>query len=417
MEHSTRFAPFVLTSVLVLGGCGDRAVDRAVAAEPTVRDSAGITIVENTAPLWGAGQGWRLSVAPVTEIGMLEGAEEYQLDQVRHAARLADGSVAIADGGSQRIRLYDAHGRHLRDLGGRGGGPGEFEGLSMVRPFRGDSIAAWDGRQKRLTVFDGSGQVGRVWVVDGVSGMMAPAVGWFTDGSLALMPGMDPMALAAAEPGERRETRRYLRASVADGVATLVEIPGRDEVVYREATSFGTRTVLFGRGAFAAARDDLFVAGESGRFEVVVHEADGSVDRIIRVLAEPRAVTSEELAAARERAMEARRESARLFAQQLGRAMPEEDRLALPSRDTHPFFDHIELDATGHLWVREPAADPDAARRWQVFDPEGRWLGAVDTPRGLRVTEIGDDHILGIHRDEYEVEYVRMYAIHRTTER
>lgn len=416
MELSTRFAPVLLTSVLVLAGCGDSAVDRDVAAEPTVRDSAGITIVENTAPLWAAGQGWRLSEAPVTEIGMLEGAEEYQLDQVRHAARLADGSVAIADGGSQRIRLYDAQGRHLRDLGGRGGGPGEFEGLSMVRPFRGDSIAAWDGRQKRLTVFDGSGQVGRVWVVDGISGMMAPAVGWFTDGSLALMPGMDPMALAAAEPGERRETRRYLRASVADGVATLAEMPGRDEVVYREANSFGTRTVLFGRGAHAAARDDAFAAGESGRFEVVVRAADGSVGRIIRVLAEPRAVTPDELTAARERAMEARRETARRFAQQLGR-VPEEDRSELPSRDTHPFFDHIELDDTGHLWVREPAGDPDAARRWQVFDPVGRWLGPVDTPGGLRVTEIGDGYVLGVHRDEYEVEYVRLYAIHRKTDR
>jgi hypothetical protein len=411
MEPSKRSGLGYLAMALVLGGCGDAPGARHATVEPTVRDSAGITIVENVSPLWREGQGWRVS-GPVLELGSLDGAEAYQFDQVRHAVRLRDGRVAVADGGSQRIRLYDEEGRHLRDVGGKGAGPGEFEGLTMVRPFRGDSIAAWDGRQKRLTVLDESGRVGRVWNVDGVTGMMVPAVGWLGDGSLVVMPGMNPMDLAAAEPGERRETRRYLRVHGAGGIDTLATIPGRDEIVYHEATSFGTRTVLFGRNAYAALRGDEFVAGESGRFEVARHAGDGSIRRIIRVLAEPRVVTSAELAAARERALEARREAARRFAQQLGRPV-EEDRSELPTRDTHPFFDRIELDATGHLWVREPSDDEDAARRWQVFDPEGRWLGAVNTPAGLRVTEIGDDYVIGVHRDEYEVEYVRVYGILR----
>lgn len=406
----------VLGTGMLVAGCGEGAAGGDASAAPVVRDSAGIMIVENTAPLWREGQGWRISDGPVLEIGMLDGPEEYQLDRVRHVARLNDGTIAVADGGSQRIRLYDADGRHVRDLGARGGGPGEFEGLTLVRPFRGDSVAAWDGRQKRLTVFDGSGRVGRVWTVEGLDGMMAPAVGWFADGSIVATPGMNPMQLATAEPGERRETRRYLRAHPADGVATVATIPGRDELVYHEAASFGTRTVLFGREAYAAVHGDRFAVGESGRFEITVRDGHGAVRQIFRVIMEPRPVTPTELAAARERELERRRTSARQMAQQLGRAV-EEDRSELPARATHPFFDSIAFDGSGHVWLREPSADEDGPRRWQVFDPEGRWLGPVETPPGLRVTEIDEDYVVGVRRDEYEVEYVRVHGLARAEPR
>jgi hypothetical protein len=41
----------------LLTACGEPP-PAAMAAEPAVRDSVGITIVENHAPLWAAGEGW-----------------------------------------------------------------------------------------------------------------------------------------------------------------------------------------------------------------------------------------------------------------------------------------------------------------------------------------------------------------------
>jgi hypothetical protein len=357
-----------------------------------------------------------VSERPALEIGMVDGTEAYQLDQVGDAVRLRDGTLAVADGGSQRIRLYDPEGRHLRDLGGRGGGPGEFVSLSAVRPSPGGSIAAWDARNKRLTVFDAAGGLGRVETVEGVAGLHVPAIGWLDDGSVVVTPGMDPMTLRALEPGPRRETRQYLRVGGAGNIDTIATTPGRDDHIYHEATSFGTRTVLFGRNAYAAVAGDEVVIGESGRFEVRVHGADGTLRRIARVLVEPRPVTPAKLAAAREREIESRRESRRLLAQRTGRPV-EEDHSEMPARDTHPFFVALQLDAAGHVWLLEPRADEDAPRRWQVLDPDGRWLEAVETPAGLRVTAIGDDYVVGVHRDDFEVEYVRVHDLRRTDAR
>jgi hypothetical protein len=86
----------------------------------------------------------------------------------------------------------------------------------------------------------------------------------------------------------------------------------------------------------------------------------------------------------------ARRESARRMAEQFGRPV-EEDRSPIQYRDTYPFFDALELDTAGNLWVRVPApagaGGATMPRTWQVFDADGAWLGAVETPAGLRVTE------------------------------
>jgi hypothetical protein len=202
------------------------------------------------------------------------------------------------------------------------------------------------------------------------------------------------------------------RVTPAGTIDTFARIPGRDEVMYREAASFGSRSVLFGRDAHHAVRGDVFVDGESGTFQMAIYHFDGTLRRIVRVAAAPRPVTDAERTAAEEQERERRREGARQLSQQMGRPI-EEDRSEIFARDTHPFFDAIMLERTGHLWLRQPAIDPDAQRTWQVFDRDGRWLGSAATPPGLQVTEIGDDYILGIHPDEYDVEYVHIHRLVR----
>jgi hypothetical protein len=49
----------------------------------------------------------------------------------------------------------------------------------------------------------------------------------------------------------------------------------------------------------------------------------------------------------------------------------------------------------------DPEADPE---KWWVFDPDGRLLGTVGVPAGLVVLPIGRDRVLGLWRDELDVE-------------
>ena len=89
---------------------------------------------------------------------------------------------------------------------------------------------------------------------------------------------------------------------------------------------------------------------------------------------------------------------------------------ATPMADSFPAFSSFIGDAAGHLWVREYdfPREERPAPLWTVFDPEGRVLGYLETPRGLRIFEIGADYILGRMRDELDVEYVQVWPLERS---
>ena len=65
-----------VASLILTTACG---IEGREGSRVLIRDSAGIEIVENIAPAWTEGDGWRLSDEPVLTIGVLEGREEYQL--------------------------------------------------------------------------------------------------------------------------------------------------------------------------------------------------------------------------------------------------------------------------------------------------------------------------------------------------
>jgi hypothetical protein len=70
----------------------------------------------------------------------------------------------------------------------------------------------------------------------------------------------------------------------------------------------------------------------------------------------------------------------------------------------------ILVDTQGHIWVPEYSVH-DEGMEWQVFDSEYRLLGTVMTPARFTPRYIGDDMLLGVWRDEFDVEYVRGYEL------
>ena len=50
---------------------------------------------------------------------------------------------------------------------------------------------------------------------------------------------------------------------------------------------------------------------------------------------------------------------------------------------------------------------------WEVFSPDGTWLGQVFLPGRFSVMEVGTDYVLGVHRDDLGVESVQILALRR----
>jgi hypothetical protein len=73
----------------------------------------------------------------------------------------------------------------------------------------------------------------------------------------------------------------------------------------------------------------------------------------------------------------------------------------------------ILVDPRGAIWLSAYENEFMPAPVWFVFDDDGRYLGDVPMPAGLRVLEIGDRYVLGLAKDDAGVEVVRVHELRR----
>ena len=403
--------PWRTGACAVLTACAAACGGGEAGSASVATDSAGVRIVRNESPAWKDGEGWRVGDTPSVDIGVAEGDAAYQLDGVAGAARLSDGRIVVADGGSQQLRFFSAQGRHLATAGRKGGGPGEFEGISWMGVAPGDSVLAWDAHARRLSVFTPDGRFVRAFTPAGVKHMFPSVEALLGDGSLVMTPGIDPAGMGMRPEGEFRDTVVWLRVPLGGAARELSRRPGADAFMSRSGGMMMTDEVVFGRRLMLAGARDGFYTGYTDRYEIEHRGADGRLRRLIRRSHEPVRATEADLDAYF--AADARMEMRGLPAEMRSgfEEMARTRRERIPHRDNFPAFAELQVDTEGNLWVADFPRRRDDPRAWSVFDPEGRWLGSVRTPAGLTVRQIGPDWILGVQKDEMDVEHVRLYPL------
>jgi hypothetical protein len=402
-----------LLAALALAGCG---TERAGGPVYTVRDSAGIEIVESVAPAWADGAEWRLSAEPAVQIGEMDGRPEYQFTRIRSTLRRSDGTIVVADGGAGEIRAYDSAGAHLWTTGRPGSGPGEFEQLFWVALLPGDSLLAYDFRPLRLSTFDPAGKYLRSSIVRPDKGnpsayrfpdgnVVSPTIGdRFSDGTLlATYPGPSPRV----PDGVHRFVEPFDRLGADGETLNRVATLRAGEVFLWTNPDGGTTHTSppFARSLVTTVAGDHFYAGEGDRFEIGVYSRLGRLERLIRLRREARGVT---------RADRKALDSARVEAY-AGRIDPVTRRMheAMPMPASMPPYRWMRASRDGHLWVQDYLAPGDTVARWSVFAPGGRLLGSVPMPRRFDPLEIGESYVLGEWRDDLGVQYVRLYTLDR----
>jgi len=378
-------APTLLVVVVSLAGCGE--VGEAPVFE--VRDSAGVQIVESHRPAWGESSGWHIGSEPAFRLGVLEGESAFQFDGVMGVARLGDGTLVVADGGSQEVRFFDAAGNPTALAGGTGEGPGEFTGLSGLGAVPGGFVWAYDFSLRRITWLNGSGEVEGL-----VSLGSQPPV---------LNRGATQVA-EASEAGLRRDPVAFVRFD-AEGalVDTLGLFPGRELFLTNEDGRGVMSAPLFGRNSVGAVWEDGVVVGSQESFELVKYAPEGEPMRIVRIPAWDLTLGPGDL----EAYIQSRIEGVPPDRQPGTRRELE----AMPAPATKPAYGEILSDEVGNLWVGEWTSYPLTPERWTVLDRSGRWLGEVVMPGRFFPFVIGEDWVLGVEWDDLDVEYVVLYPL------
>jgi hypothetical protein len=358
-----------------------------------------VEIVENQRPLWKRHSGWRVEDAWSLRIGVASGAPEYEFSRVHAVSRLPDGTILAADDGSREIRLYNSDGGFLRGLGGYGEGPGEFRQLWTAGKYRADSMFGYDYHLRRVNVYGPDGHFGRT-VGKGITDRGYWVRGALPDGSFVLQSQTSVDTFSAA-------------GLTVDTAA--VAIAGPDGEIHTTVGKFTVAELLIGEMLYPVARHfsargslhiwkDRIYWGEGRAFEFKEHGRGGELRRIIRATHTPVEVTPRIVKRFQDAYAEA----------QFDEGDAASRRRALDRAEyapTLPAHSEILVDETGHVWAARYHYEFLNATEWEIFSPDGRWLGMVETPAALDVMYIGDEEIMGVAKDELGVEYVQVHEL------
>ncbi len=405
----------VSLGVLLLAFAVSRAA--AQAATPAVRDSAGVRIIDNAAPAWTSRTAWTLSPAPVVVLGP-RAEPEYRFSRMASATRLSDGRLVVTDRGDLTLRIFDSTGHHLRTIGGKGQGPGEFADIGMVTRLPGDSLAVESMRHTSIFAPDGQ-FVRHVRYGPFAPGLLqvpfVAVLGRFDDGTAVV--GDFPQGRRAPRGAARWVDSSTLLLVDASG-AVVREVGKAPAAAF--AASVGAPTPLtFGPEMVHASVGNRVYMGFGNEFAIREYDASWTLRRIIRRAFTPRPLSGKELDTYVDEWMT-------MWSKETG-AKRDRERLAqsnAPYPDALPAYSDLLASPAGELWLRDPdltgaaacwclSATSSAPSRWTVFGADGRWLGEVQMPAQFKPLELGADYVLGQLRDATGVPQLVMYRLVR----
>jgi hypothetical protein len=363
----------------------------------TVRDSAGVRIVEHRERALALVPRWTLATEPQLDIGVEDGPEEYQLYLITGARMLRSGEIVVVNTGSRELRFYDSTGTFLRALGGDGEGPGEFRVPFGIWEVSGDTLAVWDPALRRVSLFTPQRFV--------TSGRVAREI--FNLSSLGVLAGgrllLAQLGFRIPPTGFEMSTQSVL-AFTLDGafVDTLGTYPGW--LMGRLGETGMVGGPRFDAQTRFAAGDSAYWVGTGRSYELTRYDGTGAPQLLIRWSGEVVPVPPDLVEEYNKRELErATDENARRRTRVMQEARGVAEHL--------PVYDSLVVDRSDAVWVRLFDAPWATDAEWVVFGSDGIAVGRVTAPRSFQPLDIGDDYVLGVTKDELDVEHVQLYTL------
>ncbi|NNK62157.1 MAG: hypothetical protein HKO98_03030, partial [Gemmatimonadetes bacterium] len=350
---------------------------------------------------------WSVEPAPVLEIGAVTGEGPAVFSRVGAVRLTEGGGVVVTDELAGEIREFGPDGSHRGSMGGSGEGPGEFGNSIALPRIAGDTVYAWDGRVRRLSIFVG-GEFDHGWI--------PPSEGAVSDVTLVRdrLYGQSTVSFSGLpETGLSRPGTRYGILEPDGSYESFFEVAGPERYIDIQ-TSGGSISAIavfqtpFARGAFftvaAAATHDRILGGPNDRF--VLHEWDSRDGALIGVHRYPGLddlVTESDVERARDRIRER-------FDEPDARMRTELETLADNVPEYAPAFDRIWPDDAGRLWLRHTAAED--GEEWFVFGLDDLTpLARLTLPAGFALMDVREGLLAGRWQDALDIAYVRVHRL------
>jgi hypothetical protein len=150
--------------------------------------------------------------------------DEYLFSSISDVLPLRDGSVLVLDNalaGTAALRQYDANGKYLRTFGRHGQGPGEYASPSGLAQFSDGRIALRDLGNGRIDIYSLTGESVATWRADNNRSFLFGQDMLFADSAGMLY---ERVPLHRTQPGELPQygIRRFRAGEVVD---TLIPPP------------------------------------------------------------------------------------------------------------------------------------------------------------------------------------------------
>jgi hypothetical protein len=414
-------------------GCGasDESEPGRAVGEPTVVvDGTKTTVVNTSEPLWARGG----ELVEEASIGAETGDEAYLLGSVTSIAA-GDERIYLVDSQAVRVRVYDLNGTHVLDIGAQGGGPGEFQRPVDVGYGGGGRIVVRDEAQNRVHVFAPDGELTEDWPTEAA---LRATIG--ADGSVFLI-------REDIVPDENGEVSvRLMRYDPQGQADDWDDFPNRPPPPMLDNSGMQPRHMMQAQAGFQAigvdwrttawvpfgprviaelAPDGARVSGRGDAYSFEVYRDDGSV-MVVEKEWDPVPITVDEAAWYRRR----------LTA--LWRSATDQSWVwPGPEIPAHKgAFKYIIPTADGRFWVVRQMAglpregcdpEPDEYYGYEedpcwleplvadVFDEEGRFLGPVPMPDGIRYLVrpyIRDDTVIALLEDAEGISFIKRFRLH-----
>ena len=393
-------------------------------------DTLGDTIVVRTTG--GSDAATAHALTREIAIGSEDAGDEYTFGQVSEVEVGPGGEIYVFDRQVPVLRMYDTAGKFIRTLGRKGGGPGEYQAANGVGVHRDGRVVLWDAGKASINVYSAAGETQTSWPVPGGGGFYtSSAVFTDTSGNTYIRTTIaDPPKTGTAPQGRVFGLTGLVKwngdGQVVDSLAPPENPVEPAFIIAQREGSTSRNSVPFAPGfSWAFSPHGYFVSARTDRYGVTLSLPEGKPVRIEREM-EPVAVDPEE------------RADAELIATAGMRMTDPTWRWSGPSiPSTKPFIRSISMGDDGRIWVsiarageRVPEGErapppsvqvgevrrvPDPKWRqplvFDVFEPNGQYLGRVAAPAKTTFRAMRGDNVWAVTRDSLDVEQVVRYRL------